>query len=159
MSRSVGLFAYVLLVVSLLFPWVYVSTSIYHDRLTLYDIKVYRDAVSGACFYLGLNETACGLSSGLVAYINMVIVVMLVLGLVASIVPEIYAVNGVLGLVWTGLIYDDPAKLFTSKYSFFIRQFVSLDLGFYLFMVSSIVFLIAGIIGLYERLRKSKSSW
>lgn len=102
----------------------------FQDRLTLYDIKVYRDAVKGACFYLGLNETACGLSSGLIFHINVVVVLMLVLGLIASVVPEIYIFNGVLGLVWTGVIYDDPAKFFTSRYSFFIRQYVSLDLGF-----------------------------
>jgi len=151
-SRWVGLFGFALLVVSLVFPWFSVHVLGLTDKFTLADVRELHRIYSGICTVLGAQSCPPE-NTGLAGILPFIIIVMLVLNLIGSVLPELFIVSGFLGLLWAGIVYDDPARLLAGKLSGAAESMIGLELGFYIYFISSIILLIAGIIALAERYR------
>ena len=154
-SRFVGLFGFILLVVSLVFPWFVVDTGVYVDRLTLADVKKAQDISRGICIFFGWSDCPAE-NRGLPGYTPWVILLVMVLNLFGSFVPELFMLSGFIGLLWSGIIYNDPARMIAGDLSPLANQVTRLDLGFYIFFASSLILLVAGVIGLIERFRRRR---
>ncbi len=154
-SRSIGLFGFIVLIVSLVFPWFMVNVGSYSDSFSLYDVRVVHDVTSSLCSYFSVG---CGVDYGLQGWLPIVILVMFIVSWLAFLVPELNISSGFLGLLWSGLIYNDPGRLLIGSHSWLVSKFISLRVGFYLFLAASIILLVSGVAGLYERF-KGRKRW
>jgi len=140
------------------FPWFAIDTEVYVDKLTLVDVKKVQDISWGICVFAGKSDCPDN-DNGLLGFTPWIILLIMVFNLLGSLVPELFMLSGFIGLLWSDMIYNDPAKMFAGDLAVLVNRVTYLDLGYYLFFISSLILLIAGIIGLIERFRKRKEEF
>ena len=141
----VGL-ALVLVLLSLFFPWFLLDAPFIRVKATLFDAnEIYETVKKYAAPFISPTEI---LGAPLAMFVIYGLGFILFIGFIGVFARPAASIAGFLGLLIAALVYKEPAALLVGyDLAPFIEKYVSLDLGFYLYIVGVFLLLVAGFIG------------